>query len=159
MTPPPPEPLRQGRMDPCFHALYTKFWPYHLNVAAETKTHQIRPRFSNLLLSNFGEPVQIVRFLFLADRSGTRYGLCCFSPSASGFDVLCIQRWYSALLGYNVVILVNVAFLSSLTSLRILLWPLTFEGIFVHTIATHWIISFFGPFSVNPRDGCVWKSQ
>ncbi len=23
-----PEPLRQGRMDPCFHVLYAKFWPY-----------------------------------------------------------------------------------------------------------------------------------
>ncbi len=55
-----PEPLRQGRMDPCFHVLYAKFWPYHLNVAAEIETHQTRQRFSNLLLSNFGEPVRIV---------------------------------------------------------------------------------------------------
>ncbi len=30
-----PEPLRQGRRDPCFHVLYAKFWPYHLNVTAE----------------------------------------------------------------------------------------------------------------------------
>ncbi len=55
-----PEPLRQGRMDPCFNVLYAKFWPYHLNVAAEIETHQTRQRFSNLLLSNFGEPVWIV---------------------------------------------------------------------------------------------------
>ncbi len=55
-----PEPLRQGRMDPCFHVLYAKFWPYHLNVAAEIKTHQTRQRFSNLLLSNSDEPVRIV---------------------------------------------------------------------------------------------------
>ncbi len=55
-----PEPLRQGWMDPCFHVLYAKFWPYHLNVATEIETHQTRQRFSNLLLSNFGEPVQIV---------------------------------------------------------------------------------------------------
>ncbi len=41
-----PEPLRQGRMDPCFHVLYAKFWPYHLNVAAEIKSYQIRQRFS-----------------------------------------------------------------------------------------------------------------
>ncbi len=26
---------------------------------------------------------------------------CCCSPSASGFDVLCVQRWYSAYLGCN----------------------------------------------------------
>ncbi len=52
--------MRHGRMDPCFHVLYAKFWPYHLNVAAEIETHQTRQRFSNLLLSNFGEPVRIV---------------------------------------------------------------------------------------------------
>ncbi len=55
-----PEPLSQDRMDPCFHVLYAKFWPYHLNAAAEIETHQTRQRFSNLLLSNFGEPVRIV---------------------------------------------------------------------------------------------------
>ncbi len=36
-----PELLRQGMMDPCFHVLYTKFWPYHLNVAAEIQTHHV----------------------------------------------------------------------------------------------------------------------
>ncbi len=36
----------------------------HLNVAAEIETHQTRQRFSNLLLSNFCEPVQIVAKLF-----------------------------------------------------------------------------------------------
>ncbi len=56
----PPELLRQGRMDPCFYVLYAKFWPYHLNVTAEINTQQTRQRFSNLLLSNFGEPVWIV---------------------------------------------------------------------------------------------------
>lgn len=39
-------------LDPCFHCLYTKFWP-HLNIAAEIETHQTRKCFSNLLLSNF----------------------------------------------------------------------------------------------------------
>ncbi len=55
-----PEPLRQGRMDPRFNVLYTKVWPYHLNVAAEIETHQTRQCFYNLLLSNFGDPVWIV---------------------------------------------------------------------------------------------------
>ncbi len=80
-----PERLGQGRMDPCSHVLYAKFWPYPLNVAAEIETHQTRERFSNLLLSNFGELLVFY----------------CFSPSASGFDVLCVQRWYSAYLGSN----------------------------------------------------------
>ncbi len=53
-----PEPLRQGRMDPCctLHQILT----LHLNVAAEIETHQTKQHFSNLLLSNFGEPVWIV---------------------------------------------------------------------------------------------------
>ncbi len=53
ISPPPlhhhqhPEPLRQGRMDPCFHVLYAKFWSYHLNVAAEIETFKcgIKSRF------------------------------------------------------------------------------------------------------------------
>ncbi len=60
-----PEPLRQGRMDPSFDVLYAKFWPYHLNVAAVIETRQTRQRFSNLLWSNFGEPVWIVASVLL----------------------------------------------------------------------------------------------
>ncbi len=77
-----PDPLRQGRIDPCFHVLYAKFWPYHLNVAAEIETHQTRQRFSNLLFFQFWEACAncILRFLFLADRSGTRCGLLLLEP-------------------------------------------------------------------------------
>ncbi len=39
-----------------------------------------------------------LRFMFLADRSGTRCGLLL---SASGFEMFCVQRWYSAYLGCN----------------------------------------------------------
>ncbi len=35
-----PEPLRQGMMDPCFHVLYTKFWPY---IWMQQKSRLIRP--------------------------------------------------------------------------------------------------------------------
>ncbi len=42
-----------------------------------------------------------LRFLFLADRTSTGVVFCCWSPSASGFDVFCVQRWYSAYLGCN----------------------------------------------------------
>lgn len=41
------------RMDPCFHVVYAKFWPYHQSAAAEIKTHQTKQRFSSLLLVNF----------------------------------------------------------------------------------------------------------
>ncbi len=114
-----PEPLRQGRMDPCFHVLYAMFF----YVAAEIETHQTRQHFSNLLLSNFGEPVWIVVSVSCSYLTGTAPGVvfCCCSPSASGFDVLCVQRCILHML----VIWVTVAFLSSLTNLPILLWPLT----------------------------------
>ncbi len=97
-----PEPLRQGRMDPCFHVLFAKFWLYHLN-AAEIETHQTRQRFSNLLLSNFGDSVWIVSSVCCSYLTGAAPGVvfCCWSSSASGFDVLCVQRWYSAELGCN----------------------------------------------------------
>ncbi len=36
-----PEPLRQSRMDPCFHVLYTKFWPYIWML--QQKSRLIRP--------------------------------------------------------------------------------------------------------------------
>ncbi len=38
-----PEPLRQGRMDPCFHVLYTKFWPYPKFWKSQLKSRLIRP--------------------------------------------------------------------------------------------------------------------
>ncbi len=75
----------------------------HLNVAAEIKTHQTRQRFSNLLLSSFVDPVWIVSSVSCSYLTGAAPGVvfCCWSPSASGFDVLCVQRWYSAYLGCN----------------------------------------------------------
>ncbi len=87
----------------CFHELYVKFWPYHRNVAAEIETHQTKLLFSNLLFSNFGEPVRIVASVCCSYLTGATPGVvfCCCSPSASGFDVLCVQRWYSAYLGFN----------------------------------------------------------
>ncbi len=106
------EPSRQGRIDPCFHVLYTKFWLYHLNDAVEIETHQTRQRFSNLLLSNFGEPVWIclvsLRFLFLADRSGTRCGLLllkriCFRVQR----VVCSEMVFCITWLWRVVIWVN----------------------------------------------------
>ncbi len=103
-TPPPPAwTVEQGRIDPCFPVLYDKFWLYHLNVAAEIETHQTRQRFSNLLLSDFGESVWIVSSVSWSYLTGAAPGVvfCCWSPSASGFDVLCVQRWYSAYLGCN----------------------------------------------------------
>ncbi len=66
----------------------------HLNVAAEIKTHQTRQRFYNLLLSGSGESVWIVSSVCCSYLTGAAPGVvfCCWSTSASGFDVLCVQR-------------------------------------------------------------------
>lgn len=61
-----PEPIIEYRMDWCFHAVYTKAWPHHLNVAADIDTHQARQPFSNLLVSNLESPHKWQhQFLFL----------------------------------------------------------------------------------------------
>ena len=39
------EPLIQGGMEQYFHVVYSKFWPHHLNVAAEIETYQTRHLF------------------------------------------------------------------------------------------------------------------
>ncbi len=73
-----PEPLRQGRMDPCFHVLYAKFWPYQSECCSRNRDSLDQATFFPIFyLSNFGEPVWIVAsvFCFLADRSSTRFGL------------------------------------------------------------------------------------
>ncbi len=89
-----PEPLRQGRMDPCFLVLYAKFWPYHLNVAAEIETHQTRQRCSNLLLFNLGEPVWIVSSVSCSYLTGAAPSVvfCCCSPSAPSGSTCCAFR-------------------------------------------------------------------
>ncbi len=75
------EPLRQGRMDPCFHVLYVKFWP-HLNVAEEIQIHQTRATFFQSSIVQFWWACVncSLRFLFLSDRSGTRCGLLLLEP-------------------------------------------------------------------------------
>ncbi len=161
ITPPPAWTVETSQDDPCFHVLYTKFWPNHLN-AAEIKTHPTRQRFSNLLLSSFGDPVWIVSSVCCSYLTGAAPGVvfCCWSPSASGFDVLYVQRCIlhtlvvtSGYLSYCCLsIISNQSVHSPLTSdlnktFSSTQLPLT--GYFL----------FFRPFSVNPRDGCVWKSQ
>ncbi len=74
-----------------------------MRISAEIETHQTRQRFPNLILSNLGDPVWIVFpcpvLIWQERHPGVVF--CCWSPSASGFDVLCVQRWYSADLGCN----------------------------------------------------------
>ncbi len=104
ITPSPPawtvETRQDGSMLSCS---LRQILTLHLNVAAEIKTHQTRQRFSNLLLSNFGESVWIIASVSCSCLTGAAPGVvfCSCSTSASGFDVLCVQRWCSAYLGCN----------------------------------------------------------
>ncbi len=86
----------------------------------------------------------ILCFLFLADRSGTGVVFCCWSSSASGFNVLCVQRWYSVYLGCNEWLFELLLPFYNL----ILLWHQ--QGIFVHTTAAHWIFSLFRTILCKP---------
>ncbi len=77
-----PEPLRQGRMDPCFHVLYTKFWLYHLNVRSRNRDSSDQATFLQSSIVRFWWSCVncILRVLFLSDRSGTRCGLLLLEP-------------------------------------------------------------------------------
>ncbi len=104
-------------------------------------------RFSNLLLSNFCDPVWIIASVCCSYLTGAAPGVvfCCWSPSASGFDVLCVQRCILQTL----VIWVTVVFLSSLTSpFSSDLWHQ--QGIFIHTTAARWIFSLFRTILCKP---------
>ncbi len=91
ITPPPAwtaETSQDGSMLSCsLRQILTLPSEYH-------QTHQTRQRFSNLLLFNSGESVWIVSSVSCSYLTGVSPGVvfCCWSPSASGFDVLCVQR-------------------------------------------------------------------
>lgn len=70
------------RLDGCFHVVYAKFWPYHLNFTAKITSRQTKWHFCNFLLS-----VEIC-FLLSAGSSGNHSLVFC----CSGADVLCTHR-------------------------------------------------------------------
>ncbi len=85
-----------------------------------------------------------------------------FSPSCAGAAVcvFCVQRWYSAYLGCNewlFKLLLLFYHLQPVCAFSSDLWHK--QGILSTQLPLTGCFLFFGPFSVNPRDGCAWKSQ
>ncbi len=133
-----PEPLRQVRMDPCFHVLYAKFRPYHLNVAAEIETYQTRQHFSNLR-----HPVW--------SSAAVAHLLQCLTCCAFRDGILHILVVTSGYLSYCCLsIISNQSAHSPLTSTR---------HFCPHNCCSLDYFLYFGPFSVTSRDGCKWNSQ
>ncbi len=150
-------------MNPCFHVLYAKFWPYYLNVVAEIETHQTRQRFSNLLLSNYGEPVRIVAsvsFLSWQERHPV-WSSAAVAHLLQG-STCCAFRD-----GFLHTLVATSGYLSyccvSIISNQAAHCPLISDINKAFSQARNYhsldIFSLFGPFSVNHRDGCAWKSK
>lgn len=68
----------QDRLDPCFHVVWTKFWPYH----RRKETHQSNFSIIQFRWASFNGSLS---FLLLSDWSGAVF--CCCSPSASRFTI------------------------------------------------------------------------
>ena len=116
--------------------------------------------FLVFLLPNFGKIEWIVTSVSCSKltRVIPVVVFCCCSPSASRFDVLCVQRWLDGLgCGY-----LSYYHLSSIVLNRSAHSPLTSDIIkaFLSTYPplTEYFL-FFGPFSINLRDGCLWKPR
>ncbi len=103
----------------------------------------------------------ILRVLFLSDRSGTRCGLLLLEPICFEGSMCCVFRD-----GILHILVVTSGYLSycclSIISNQSAHSPLT-SDINKACSSTQLPLTgyflFFGPFSVNTRDGCVWKSQ
>jgi len=118
---------------------------------SQQKWRYIRPGNN---FPNFGEPVWILASVSCYWPTGLEPGLffCCCSPSALRFNV-----FRDALLQKSVVTSSYLTISSNQSGFS----PLT-SGIkaFLPTeLPLNEYLLFSWPFSVNPRDGCVWKFQ
>ncbi len=160
ITPPPPAWTVETRQDGSMLSCSLR---QILTLLSQKKSRLIRPGdvFQSSTVQFWWACVNCrLRFLFLSDRSGSRCGLLllesiCFRVRRVAFrdGILHTLVVTSGYLSYCCLsIISNQSAHSPLTSdinkaFSSTQLPLT--GYFL----------FFRPFSVNPRDGCVWKSQ
>ncbi len=162
ITPPPPPAawtVETRQDDPCFHVLYTKFWPLSSECFSRNRDSSDQATFFQSSIVQFWWSCVncILRFLFLADRSDTRCGLLllesicfrarrvvCSDAILHNLVVTCGYLSYCCL-----SIISNQSALTSDMNKAFSSTQLLLTGYFL----------FFGPFSVNPSDGCAWISQ
>jgi len=138
----------------CFHVVYAKFWPYHLTVARKIKTHQNRQRF--------GELVWIVASVSCSLLTGVAPGVSSAAVAhLCQSYMLCIQRCSYAYLWckeWLFELLLPFYLLKSVWLFSSDLWHQQ-RGISPTELPLTGYFCFFWKFSVNPWNGCVWKSQ
>lgn len=121
-------------------------------------THQTRQRFSNLLSSNFCEPMQIIASTSRFQLTGVAPGavFCFCRPSAMRFNLFCIQYWIHFVsctyLGCNKGLFELFRDFYELKAVCPFSLGLLFchqQDIFIQETATHWMFLFICLFN-NP---------
>lgn len=83
--------------------VFIQFWPYHLNVAAGKKNHQLRQEFFNILFSYFPKHMLTVASVscFWLTRWAASVVFCCsWSPYGTILHALIVTNGYLLLLTY-----------------------------------------------------------
>lgn len=157
ISPIPLHHFRQGRRNPCFQVLYTKFWYYYLKVTEEIKIYGTRQQFFNLL-SKFCESLNCnVQFFVLV---WLEWHLVWSSAAAADLLQISTCCTFKDTLLYTFVVK-NFELLLPFYNLETI-WPfspdLHQQWISAQRISTYWNF-FFYQFSAYLGDMCAWKSK
>lgn len=145
-----PTNLNYWTTDPCFHRAYTKF-PARPQKQLERRVREPGNMFAICACFIW----QSLSFQFSDDRTGTACGLPLLWFVR--FELRSRRLLHCE---YLMVISAAVAVSSPPSSLLILLWLVeSTRHFFPRRYYSLDIFVVFGPFSVNPRNDCVWKSS